>query len=80
MTELMMGVFEVAAAAFTSSSVGILSDVVMTTFAGDELDGVCVELIPFIVGFGGLMEVGSCLKLKDTLGLFVAGAVTDLLT
>ena len=52
----------------------------MTTFAGDELDGVCVELIPFKVVFGGLMEVGSCLKLKDTLGLFVAGAVTDRFT
>ena len=38
MTELIMGVFEVAAAAFTSSSVGILSDVVITTLAGDEDD------------------------------------------
>ena len=74
MTELMIGVLEIAAAAFTSSSVGILSDVVMTTLAGDELEGVCAEVIPFIIGFVGMEEVGSCLKLNDTLGLLTAGA------
>ena len=73
MTELMIGVLEIAAAALTSSSVGILSDVVMTTLAGDELEGVCAEAIPFIVGFVGIEEVGSCLKLNDTLGLLTAG-------
>ena len=79
-TELIMGVLEVAAAAFTSSYVGILSDVVMTTFAGDELEGVCAEVIPFNVGFGGMDGVDSCLRLNDTLGLLVIGAGTDLLT
>ena len=74
MTELMIGVLEIAAAAFTSSSVGILSDVVMTTLAGDELEGVCAEVVPFIVGFVGMEGVGSCLKLNDTLGLLTAGA------
>ena len=77
MTELMIGVLEIAAAAFTSSSVGILSDVVMTTLAGDELEGVCAEVIPFIVGLVGMEEVGSCLKLNDTLGLLTAGAGSE---
>ena len=77
MTELMIGVLEIAAAAFTSSSVGILSDVVMTTLAGDELEGVCAEVIPFIVGFVGMEEVGSCLKLNDTLGLLTGGAGSE---
>ena len=77
MTELMIGVLEIAAAAFTSSSVGILSDVVMTTLAGDELEGVCAEVIPFIVGFVGMEEVGSCLKLNDTLGLLTTGAGSE---
>ena len=77
MTELMIGVLEIAAAAFTSSSVGILSDVVMTTLAGDELEGVCADVIPFIVGFVGMEEVGSCLKLNDTLGLLTAGVGSE---
>ena len=66
-TEFIIGVFEVAAAALISSSVGILSDVVITTFAGDNVDVGCDDTKPFMLVLGARTDT-SCLGLNEMVG------------
>ena len=71
-TEFIIGVFEVAAAALISSSVGILSDVVMTTLAGDNVDVGCDVTKPFMLVLG---VHTSCLGLNEMVGWLLSVTV-----
>ena len=73
-TEFIIGVFEVAAAALISSSVGILSDVVITTFAGDNVDVGCDDTKPFMLVLGARTDT-SCLGLNEMVGWLFSVAV-----